>query len=92
MKKLEDIVLKKGDIVYFKDGTKDKMEYDRLTKIGDYFYKQFIENIEKIERPIGYTTIYEAQHEILDKEEKEWLKHFLRPFRNKVEYIIKYKV
>ena len=85
---LKDIVLKKGDVIYFKNG-------DRRTNLGDIDHKvsqespEFfsINDIVKIERP-KYEIIYEAK-EILDKEEKEYLEAVLRPFKNRVKYIRK---
>ena len=81
MKKLEDIVLKRGDIVEFDDGdllVSDVVDGDKAS--------DFKQEIKSIKRPTQYETIYEAPHEILDKEEKEYLENVVRPFRDKVEY------
>lgn len=89
MEKLDDIVLRKWDIVEFDNG------YIKLNTNKDMGIIDFIQyisgNVKSIKRPVKFKTIYEAPHEILDKEEKEWLETFLRPFRNKVQYITKYK-
>jgi hypothetical protein len=81
MKKLEDIVLKKGDIVEFDNG------YIKLNTNEDMCIIDFIQyissNVKSIKRPVKFETIYEVQHEILDKEEKDWLENVLRPFRKK---------
>ena len=81
---LKDIVLKKGDVIYFKNG-------DRRIKLDDIDHKvsqaspEFfsINDIVKIER-LKYETIYEAPKEILDKEEKEYLEAVIRPFKDKI--------
>ena len=90
MKKLEDIVLQKGDIVEFEDGT-DWTVFGIGGYTAEKVYRELDKSIKSIKRPVKFETIYEAPHEILDKEEKEWLEHFLRPFRNKVQYIVKHK-
>lgn len=43
--------------------------------------------IIKIEEPT-YTTVYEYKPEILDEVEKRYLKGVIRPFRDKVKYIV----
>ena len=45
--------------------------------------------IIKIEEP-SYTTVYEAKKEILDEEEKRYLRGVIRPFRDRVKYIKKF--
>lgn len=88
--KLKDIVLKKGDIVTLDDGEKQCFYSDNnFGLFADDVYNK--KRIVKIERVKEYETIYEAPKEILDKEEKEWLEHFLRPFRNKISWIAKYE-
>lgn len=94
---LKDIVLKKGDIVYFESNcnfptsfvidVKSGLTVERYCEIIEI--EEWKPKIIKIERPIKYKTIYEAPKEILDKEEKEYLENFLRPFRRKVMYISK---
>ena len=44
--------------------------------------------IIKIEEPI-YQTVYEHKEEILDEAEKRYLRAVIRPFRDKIKYIIK---
>ena len=86
MKKLEDIVLNKGDIVEFDDG--DVWAIDGLCYQKASF---FIQEVKSIKRPTQYETIYEKPDEILDKEEKEWLENVVRPFKDKVKYINKFQ-
>lgn len=76
---LKDIILKKGDIVYYKPSINGKTLNFKVDRFLD------------IERPTGYETIYEAPKEILDKEEKKYLEGVIRPFKDRVEYIFKRK-
>ena len=46
--------------------------------------------IIKIEEPT-YKTVYEHKEEILDEAEKRYLRGVIRPFRDKIKYIIKVK-
>lgn len=46
------------------------------------------EMIEKVKRP-SCETIYKREEPILDEKEKEYLCNVIRPFRNRVKYIIK---
>lgn len=48
-------------------------------------------SIVKVERPIQYETVFERNKEILDETEKRYLANIIRPFREKVRYIIKYE-
>ena len=52
----------------------------------DYYYPK--EMIVEVKRP-NYTTIYKRKEAILDEKEKEYLSNVIRPFRNRVEYIVK---
>ncbi|MBO7712064.1 MAG: hypothetical protein J6S85_01140 [Methanobrevibacter sp.] len=83
MKELKDIVLKKNDIVYYDD------DYLIVDGLDGKTANEVEGSVSKIERPIKYETIYETPKEILDKEEKEYLEHFLRPFKDKVYRIEK---
>ena len=47
-------------------------------------------DIVKIERPVKYETVFERKEEILDEAEKKYLADVVRPFKNKVQYIVKY--
>lgn len=99
--------LKDGDIVTQRDGnkktvcdntkslkglnndsylSKDNYNDNLIDKDGD---TQF--DIIKVERPIGYETVYERKEEILDKAEKRYLRDVIRPFRDKVKSICKHK-
>lgn len=89
--KKEDIILRKGDKVYYIDfvGKNSSMTiylYDGLT------IKEFEEDGSKITKIDRLETIYEAPDapkEILDKEEKEYLEAVLRPYRHQVVEIFK---
>ena len=69
-----------------------------LNRIENDDYRFFIRDFEglntgnygkiiKIEEP-EYTTVYEAKVEILDEVEKRYLRGVIRPFRDKVKYIV----
>ena len=57
-----------------------------LSNLRDNFGQ--LGKIIKIEEPI-YQTVYECKEEILDEAEKRYLRGVIRPFRNKVKYIVK---
>ena len=89
----KNLKLKKGDIVTFKSVIGVEIytpiidfNYDGTT-IKDFEGERY--KVLKVERPIKYKTIYEYK-EILDDVEREYLGNFIRPFRNKINYIIKY--
>lgn len=87
MQKLEDIVLEKGDIVYFKNKYKTIVDiYDN--KNVKEVYGDYLSKIVKIERP-HYETIYEAPKEILTQKEKEYLEAVIRPFKDRIICIAK---
>ena len=89
MEKLKDIVLKKGDKITFTDGQIDAIGWYGHNKRFEDIYANY--EVTKIERPVKYETIYEAPKQTLTKEEKEWLEHFLRPFKDRVIKIEKGK-
>lgn len=89
MEKLEDIILKKGDIVKLKDGGSFTINGLAETSLKDYNYSHG-EKVVEVKRPVKYETIYKAPQEILDKEEKEYLSAVIKPFKNKVVYIKKH--
>lgn len=96
--------LKNGDIVTYRNRNRNKKIivnnelYDEIGYSGNILvdYKEDLTDINneegfdivKIERPIKYETIY-VRKEILDKQEKEYLSAVIRPFKNKVKYIMK---
>ena len=63
---------------------------DLKDNLGDTEY-----DIVKVERPVKYETVFERveeeKKEILDKVEKNYLARVIKPFRDKVECIIKQK-
>lgn len=91
MKNLRDIKTKKGDMVYFANGCSETVNgwaevFTNYDKVENSEGKIII----KIERPIQYETIYEVPKQILDKQEKKYLENMIRPFRDRVEKIIKF--
>lgn len=95
--------LKDGDIVTYRNGEKRTVINNKLIdEDGEdanelsYYKKDLTEEDEtgyldiiKVERPIGYETIFERKEEILDETEKRYLRDVIRPFRDKVTGIIK---
>ena len=88
----KDLILKRGDRVTY---TLDSDIEDTHILYVDGYDGESIKSFEKdnskvlkVERQVKYETIYEYK-EILDKEEKEYLKNVIKPFRNKVEFIRK---
>ena len=61
--------------------------------MNDEFYKEIAELSKKIKNLIEMlerlASVPEEKEEILDDIEKEYLRAVIRPFRNKVKYIIK---
>ena len=49
------------------------------------------EMIAEVKRPIKYETIYKREEPILDDKEKKYLSSVIRPFRDKIQYIVKCK-
>ena len=83
------IKLKTGDIVdYTLDGKNTHLIVDGYDGCTIKEFEEGYRKVIKVERPVTYKTIYEAPKEILDKEEKEYLENVIRPFRNKVEFIV----
>lgn len=55
----------------------------------NYYYYYSKEMIAEVKRPTKYETIYKREEPILDDIEKEYLSIVIRPFREKVKYIVK---
>lgn len=55
----------------------------------NYVYTK--EMIAEAKRPIKYKTIYKRKEPILDDKEREYLANVIKPFRDKVKCIVKYK-
>ena len=51
-----------------------------------YYVKQML---AEVKRPTKYETIYKREEPILDHKEKEYLGNLIRPFRDKVKFIVK---
>ena len=64
-----------------------KIDYIILFLKGKVIDERF-GKIIKIEEPI-YQTVYEHKEEILDEAEKRYLRNVIRPFRDKIKYIMK---
>lgn len=98
--------LKDGDIVTYRDGNKRTLINGFLINDVGYISKEIksytneLKNatllsgagldIVKVERPVKYETVFEEKEEILDEAEKKYLADVVRPFKNKVQYIVKY--
>ena len=54
-----------------------------------FYYNYTKEMIVEVKRPTKYETIYKREESILDDKEKEYLSNVIRPFRDKVTYIVK---
>lgn len=62
--------------------------YDYNSKLEHNFNSNY--DIVKVDRPVGYKTIYKND-EILDSTEKKYLAAVIRPFRDEIKAIIKEK-
>ncbi len=72
---------------------KTKKVKNKVTKIvtnSDMEFKEVLK-IERIGQK-GWYTVYKKESEILDEKEKEYLSTIIKPFKNRVEYIIKENV
>ena len=95
-----------GTKVTFEDGEilikLQKDYYNECSKHGYYRDEKDLKGLKdncescllgkiiKIEEP-QYITVYKNKKEILDETEKRYLRGVIRPFRNKVKTIVKYK-
>lgn len=99
--------LKNGDVVTYRNEDKGTYLGDRLINedgksvihINDCnedltskerYYKDL--DIIKVERPTSYETVYERKAEILDEAEKRYLRSVIRPFRDRVQNITKWRL
>lgn len=95
--------LKDRDIVIYRNGNKRTVISNNLIAEDGYIGKHLSEyndelkaksydgfDIVKVERPVKYETVFERKEEVLDAAEKRYLAGVIRPFRDKVEYIVKY--
>lgn len=87
----KDFKLKKGDKVIWATRGDENNKHTNIITNSCYTVKEFECNdkVLKVLRPTGYKTVYEAKKEILDEEEKKYLSAVIKPFKNRVEYIIK---
>jgi|GEM_PF-4268696 len=60
-----------------------------IMRNNDYEYHYTKEMIAEVKRPTKYKTIYKRKEPILDNKEKEYLGNLIRPFRDRIEYIVK---
>lgn len=56
---------------------------------SNFQYRYTKEMIAEVKRPTKYKTIYKREEPILDNKEKEYLGNLIRPFRDRIEYIVK---
>lgn len=97
MKNGDKCILKNGKVIIFnKDNSYQKTIYvfENLDSNLKYNLNDNV-SIVKVERPVKYKTVFERveeeKKEILDKVEKNYLARVIKPFRDKVECIIKQK-
>jgi hypothetical protein len=89
----KNFILQKGDKVFYKSSN-NKTKSIIINGLSGETLK-YVENglglgnVFKILRPTGYKKVYEVEQEILDEEEKKYLSAVIKPFKNRVEYIIK---
>lgn len=97
--------LRDGDIVTLRNGAKytkcGRSLQNEFSFIGFLGLNLFTENLKfsaskdremdiiKVERISHYETVFEREVEILDEAKKEYLRTVIKPFRNKVEHIVK---
>ena len=88
----KDLILKRGDrITYSLDSDIEDIHILYVDGCDGKSIKSFEQDdgkVLKVERQVKYETIYEYK-EILDKEEKEYLRNVIKPFRDRVTYIFK---
>lgn len=60
-----------------------------LININNHEYQYRKEMLAEVKRPTKYKTIYKREEPILDDKEKEYLANVIRPFRNRIKYIVK---
>lgn len=102
-KRFTKAYLKCRDIVTCKNGTKRMViksylidgcgqRTDSLDNYNNKLERNDYDDLDivKVERPVKYETIFERKEEVLDAAEKRYLAGVIRPFRDKVKYIVKY--
>ena len=82
--------LKNGQVVFVDKTSNHRSDYnfESIDKQLRYFNDDV--SIVKVERPVKYETMFERKKEILDETEKRYLSNIIRPFKNQVQYIVKY--
>lgn len=78
--------LKNGQVIFF-DKTSN-YSFNNIDEQLRYFNDDV--SIVKVERPVQYETMFERKEEVLDETEKRYLSNIIRPFKNQVQYIVKY--
>ncbi len=101
--KLRDDLIngKKYDGIYFYDFMKFN-DFKQVERLNEFYNSAVVrigcldktiglskEMIAEVKRPTKYETIYKREESILDDKEKEYLGNLIRPFRDKVKYIVK---
>lgn len=87
LKKGDKCTLKNGDVVFF--GHECNYRFNNLDEQLRHVCNDNA-SIVKVERPVKYETVFERKEEVLDVAEKRYLSGVIRPFRDKVKYIVKY--
>ena len=94
--------LKDGDIVTDREGKKRTVSKGFLAdNFGAISLTYFTEDLKdtnglkeydivKVERPTQYETIFERKEEILDETEKIYLESLIKPFKKRVQSIVKH--
>ena len=87
LKKGDKCTLKNGAVIFF--GQECNYRFNNLDEQLRYACNDNA-SIVKVERPTHYKTVFERKEEVLDATEKRYLAGVIRPFRDKVGYIVKY--
>lgn len=94
--------LKDGDIVTDREGKKRTVSKgflaDNFRAISLTYFTEDLKDtnglkendIVKVERPVKYETVFERKEEILDEVEKRYLASVIRPFKKRVQSIVKH--
>lgn len=96
--------LKDGDIVTYRNEDKRTVIAGNLINSCGYISKKLNQytnelkdtvigeslDIIKVERPVKYEIVFEREEEILDEVEKKYLANVIKPFRKRVQSIVKH--
>lgn len=82
--------LKNGQVVFVDKTSNYRSNYSFESIDEQLRYFNDDVSIVKVERPVKYETMFERKEEVLDETEKRYLSNIIRPFKNQVQYIVKY--